>query len=84
MLPFATVGTGDTAQFGRSAALMLGEALALRNGVTTVDGNSLLGRWITERRTITAPLDSSARFAYRLGANQMVIGNYVGSGKGCC
>jgi TolB-like protein/tRNA A-37 threonylcarbamoyl transferase component Bud32 len=81
VLPFATVGAGDTAQFGRSAALMLGEALALRNGVTTVDGNSLLSRWITDRRTITAPLDSSARFAYGLGANQMVIGNYVGSGN---
>jgi hypothetical protein len=75
------VTSGDTAQFGRSAALMLGEALALRNGVTTVDGNSLLARWITERRRVTAPLDSNARFAYQLGANQMVIGNYVESGR---
>ena len=81
VLPFATVGAGDTAQFGRSAALMLGEALALRNGVTTVDGNSLLSRWISGRRSITAPLDSTARFAYGLGANQMVIGNYIGSGN---
>ena len=80
VLPFATVGAGDTA-FGRSAALMLGEALALRNGVTTVDGNNLLSRWIGERRNTTAPLDSNARFAYTLGANQMVLGNYVESGR---
>jgi tRNA A-37 threonylcarbamoyl transferase component Bud32 len=44
VLPFSAVTSGDTAQFGRSAALMLGEALALRNGITTVDGNSLLAR----------------------------------------
>ena len=81
VLPFAAVGAGDTAQFGRAAALMLGEALALRNGVTTVDGNSMLSRWIAERRSTTAPLDSSARFAYTLGANQMVLGNYVESGR---
>ncbi|MFI5279999.1 MAG: protein kinase [Gemmatimonadales bacterium] len=81
VLPFSAVTSGDTAQFGRSAALMLGEALALRNGVTTVDGNGLLARWINERRRLTAPLDSNARFAYQLGANQMVMGNYVESGR---
>jgi tRNA A-37 threonylcarbamoyl transferase component Bud32/TolB-like protein len=81
VLPFSTVGASDTAQFGRSAALMLGEALALRNGVGTVDGNSLLSRWIADRRSTTAPLDSNARFAYGMGANQMVIGNYVESGR---
>ncbi len=81
VLPFSTVGASDTAQFGRSAALMLSEALALRNGVGTVDGNALLSRWIAERRTVTAPLDSNARFAYRMGANQMMVGNYVESGR---
>jgi TolB-like protein len=81
VLPFSAVTSGDTAQFGRSAALMLGEALALRNGVTTVDGNSLLARWINERRRLTAPLDSNARFAYQMGANQMVMGNYIESGR---
>ncbi|MFI5208583.1 MAG: TonB family protein, partial [Gemmatimonadales bacterium] len=81
VLPFSAVTSGDTAQFGRSAALMLAEALALRNGVTTVDGNSLLARWINERRRLIAPLDSNARFAYSLGANQMVMGNYVESGR---
>src|SRR5258707_6041139 len=81
VLPFSAVTSGDTAQFGRSASLMLGEALALRNGVTTVDGNSLLARWINERRRLTLPLDSNARFAYSLGANQMVVGNYVESGR---
>jgi len=81
VIPFAAVGAGDTAQFGRAAALMFGEALALRNGVSTVDGNSLLSRWIADHRATTAPLDTNARFAYGLGANQMVMGNYVESGR---
>ena len=81
VLPFSVVTSGDTAQFSRAAALMFSEALALRNGVTTVDANNLLGKWIVERRRVTAPLDSSAGFAYTLGANQMVIGNYVESGR---
>jgi TonB family protein len=81
VLPFAVVTGGDTAQFSRSVALILSEALALRNGVSTVDANQLLGRWIAEQRRVTAPLDSNAGFAYSLGANQMVIGNYVESGR---
>ncbi|HEY2806873.1 MAG TPA: protein kinase, partial [Gemmatimonadales bacterium] len=67
VLPFSTVGASDTAQFGRTAALMLSEALALRNGVGTVDGNILLSRWIAERRSVTAPLDTNAHFAYGMG-----------------
>lgn len=80
VLPFSAVTAGDTGQFGRSAALMFSEVLALRNGVTTVDGNNLLARWLSERRSVAAPLDTNARFAYSLGANQMIVGNYVQSG----
>ncbi len=80
VLPFSVVGSGDTAQFARAAALMLSEALAVRNGVSTVDGNDLLGRWIGEGLRNAAPLDDRARFAYRLGANQMIVGNYVEAG----
>ncbi len=81
VLPFSVVMSGDTAQFARAAAGMLTEALALRNGVATVDVNESLSRWLAEWRRITAPLEDNARFAYRLGANQMVIGNYVESGR---
>ncbi len=80
VLPFAVVTGGDTAQFGRAAALMLSEALALRNGVSTIDANALIGRWIEQGRRVSAPLDSNARFAYALGANQMIVGNYLASG----
>jgi TonB family protein len=80
VLPFTVVTGGDTAQFGRAAALMLSEALALRNGVATVDANQLIGRWIEQGRRVSAPLDSNARFAYALGANQMIVGNYLESG----
>lgn len=81
VLPFSAVTGGDTAQFARAGALMLAEALALRNGVATVDGNDLLGRWIAEGRRITAPLEEQARFAYDLGANQVILGTYVESGR---
>jgi len=81
VLPFAVVTRGDTAQFGRAAALMLSEALNVRNGVTTVDGNELLGRWVGEARRLGAPLENHARFAYEMGANQMIVGNYVESGR---
>jgi hypothetical protein len=60
---------------------MFSEALALRNGVSTVDANVLLSRWVEQRRRTTAPLDSSAQFAYGVGANQMVVGSYVESGR---
>jgi len=81
VLPFAVAaGSGDTAQFGRTAALMLSEALALRNGVSTIDANALIGRWIEQGRRVSAPLDSNARFAYAMGANQMIVGNYLASG----
>jgi TolB-like protein/tRNA A-37 threonylcarbamoyl transferase component Bud32 len=81
VLPFAAVTAGDTAQFGRSVALLFAEALAQRNGVSVVDANQLLGRWIAEGRRALAPLDSSARFAYELGANQVVVGTYVEAGR---
>ncbi len=81
VLPFSVVTSGDTAQFGRAAALMLSEALNVRNGVTTIDGNSLLGRWVEESRRLSAPLENHARFAYGMGANQMIVGNYVESGR---
>jgi tRNA A-37 threonylcarbamoyl transferase component Bud32/TolB-like protein len=81
VLPFSVASQGDTAQFGRAAALMLAEALNLRNGVATIDGNDLLGRWLGEGRRSAAPLEEKARFAYRLGANQMIVGNYIESGR---
>jgi TolB-like protein len=81
VLPFQVVTAQDTQQFARSLAGIFTEALAQRNGVATVDANTLVGLWNSDRRTTLAPLDSSARFAYGLGANQMILGNYVESGR---
>jgi TolB-like protein len=81
VLPFTVVTAQDTSQFARSLAGLFAEALAQRNGVATVDANNLLGLWNADGRRIGAPLDSSARFAYGMGANQMILGNYVESGR---
>ena len=80
VLPFEVSATGDTAQLARSAARLLTNALGTGFDVATVDVNRFLGRWTTERRTLAAPLDSSAAFAYRLGANQVVYGSSVEAG----
>jgi len=79
VLPFGVAGA-DTS-LGRSLALLLTERVGAMYGVPTVDGNDLGGRWVAGRRNIVAPLGDNAAFAYGLGANQMVIGSAVGSGR---
>ena len=80
VLPFEVSTAGDTAQLARSTSRLLTNALATGFDVATVDVNRFLGLWTTERRTLAAPLDSSAAFAYRLGANQVVYGSSVEAG----
>jgi len=81
VLPFQVLTSRDTAQAARAYAQMLTDAVANKLGVRAVDWNRLLSRWTADRRSLTDLPDSSAAFAYRLGANQMVIGNYVESGS---
>jgi len=81
VLPFSVVTTRDSGQFARSIASVFTEALAERNGVATVDANNLVGLWDADHRRVGAPLDSNARFAYGLGANQMILGTYIESGR---
>jgi hypothetical protein len=79
VLPFG-VSNADTS-LARSLALLLTERVGTQYGVPTVDGNDLAGRWAAGHRNIVAPLGDNAAFAYGLGANQMVIGSAVGSGR---
>jgi TonB family protein len=79
VLPFG-VSNADTS-LARSLALLLTDRVAVMYGVPTVDGNDLAGRWVAGHRNIVAPLGDNAGFAYGLGANQMVIGSAVGSGR---
>jgi TonB family protein len=79
VLPFEVSG-GDSS-LARSTAQLLTDAITQRYGVPTVDGRDLLGRWAAQKRTITAPLEDNAGFAYRLGANQMVIGSAITAGR---
>ncbi len=78
VLPFG-VSNADTS-LARSLALLLTDRVNA-HGVATVDGNDLAGRWAAGHRNIVAPLADNASFAYGLGANQMVIGSAVGSGR---
>ena len=80
VLPFEVSGPGDSTQVARSAARLLTNALTTGFDVATVDVNRFLSLWTSERRTLTAPLDSNAAFAYRLGANQLVYGSSVAAG----
>jgi hypothetical protein len=81
VLPFELNLAGDTAQLARQAARSLANRMEARFGVGAVDINRLLGRWGSERRSLAAPLDSSAAFAYSLGANQLIIGNAFEAGR---
>jgi len=80
VLPFEVSGPGDSTQLARSAARLLTNALSTGFQVATVDVNRFLSQWTAERRTLGAPLDSNAAFAYRLGANQVVFGSSVEAG----
>jgi TonB family protein len=79
VLPFG-ISNADTS-LARSLALLLTDRVGVMFGVPTVDGNDLAGRWVAGHRNIVAPLGDNAGFAYSLGANQMVIGSAVGSGR---
>jgi len=79
VLPFG-VSNADTS-LARSLAMLLTERVGALYGVPTVDGNDLAGRWAAGHRNVVAPLGDNAGFAYGLGANQMVIGSAVGSGR---
>ncbi len=79
VLPFEVSGA-DSSLAG-SLAKLLTDRIATQFGVPTVDARDLAGRWASQRRRIVAPLADNASFAYGLGANQMVIGNAVGSGR---
>ena len=79
VLPFG-VSNADTS-LARSLAMLLADRVGTLYKVPTVDGNDLAGRWAAGHRNIVAPLGDNAAFAYGLGANQMVIGSAVGSGR---
>lgn len=81
VLPFDVNMAGDTAQLARQSARSVANRIASRFGVGTVDVNRLLGRWTSERRRVSAPLDSNAAFAYSMGANQLVMGNAFEAGR---
>jgi serine/threonine-protein kinase len=81
VLPFeALVSGGDPAQFGRSAAQLLADALGQRHQVPTVDGRELLGHWSLEQLRADAPLDAKLAFAAEHGGNQAVLGSAVEAG----
>ena len=79
VLPFAVAGADTSLQ--SSLARLLTASVTGQYGVPTVDPNDLAGKWASGHRNIVAPLGDNAGFAYGLGANQMVIGSAVGSGR---
>ena len=81
VLPFDVNVTGDSAQLARQFARIVANRMESRFGLGTVDPNVLLGRWNSERRRVSAPLDSNAAFAYSLSANQLVVGNAFEDGR---
>lgn len=81
VLPFQVLTSRDTFQAARSYGLLLTDAVSARLGVPATDWNKLVSRWTAERRSLTASPDSNAAFAYRLGANQVVLGNFVEAGN---
>lgn len=81
VLPFDVNLAGDSAQLARQTARSLTNTIGTRYQVATVDVNRLMGRWAAERRTLQAPLDTNAAFAYSLGANQLIMGAAFASGQ---
>jgi hypothetical protein len=79
ILPFEVSGA-DTSLAG-SLPKLLADRISTEFSVPTVDARDLAGRWAAQHRQIVAPLADNAAFAYGLGANQMVIGSAVGSGR---
>ena len=79
VLPFE-VSSADTS-LRNSLARLLTDRVTAQYRVPTVDANDLAGKWAAGHRNIVAPLGDNAGFAYGLGANQMVIGSAVGSGR---
>ncbi|MFI5213992.1 MAG: protein kinase [Gemmatimonadales bacterium] len=79
-LPFESLGQADAAQFSRQAVRLLTDALD-RNHVPTVDDEELLGHWTQDHRKTEDPLETKAAFAYEHGANQMLLGNAITTGR---
>lgn len=81
VLPLEALVAGNPAQFSRSTAQLLTDALSSRFQVPTSDGHELLGHWAEDGLKTDAPLAQKAAFAYEHGANQMVLGSAVESGR---
>jgi len=81
VLPLEALVATNPAQFSRSTAQLLTDALSSRYQVPTSDGHELLGHWTADGLKTDAPLDQKAAFAYEHGANQMVLGSAVESGR---
>jgi len=79
VLPFDVSGADSS--LANSLPRILADRLSARYTVPAVDTRDLVGRWTEQHRKIVAPLADNAAFAYGLGANQMVIGSAIGSGK---
>ena len=79
VLPFEVSGADSS--FAGSLPRLLTDRLSSAFAVPAVDARDLMGRWAEQHRRIVAPLAENASFAYGLGANQMVIGSAVGSGR---
>jgi len=81
VLPLEALVTNNPAQFSRTTAQLLTDALSSRYQVPTSDGRELLGHWTEDGLKTDAPLAQKAAFAYEHGANQMVLGTAVESGR---
>ncbi|HXY70571.1 MAG TPA: protein kinase [Gemmatimonadales bacterium] len=79
VLPFQVSGA-DTS-LAASLPKLLTDRVMTGFSVPSVDARDLMGRWVGQHRQIVAPLADNAGFAYGLGANQMVIGSAIGSGR---
>ncbi len=77
-LPFEALGQGEG--FSRQAVRLMSDALE-RNRVPVVDDEELLGHWSKDGRKLEDPLETKAAFAYEHGANQMLLGNAITSGR---
>ncbi|MFI5280334.1 MAG: TonB family protein, partial [Gemmatimonadales bacterium] len=77
-LPFDALGQVEG--FSRQAVRLMTDALE-RNRVPVVDDEELLGHWTSDGRKLEDPLEKKAAFAYEHGANQMLLGNAITSGR---
>jgi TonB family protein len=77
-LPFEALGQGEG--FSREAARLMHDALE-HNRVPVVDDEELLSHWSSDGRKVEDALETKAAFAYEHGANQMLLGNAITSGR---